>query len=63
MNTAQPAYQRAVAARAEGYHTALAVAMALAPLAADARGAQEFLTRFLMRWGQALSREGGRRLP
>jgi hypothetical protein len=61
VNTAHPAYQRAVASRAEGYHTALAVAMALAPLAADAGGAQEFLTRFLTRWGEALSREGGRR--
>jgi hypothetical protein len=61
VNTTHPAYRRAVGSRAEGYHTALAVAMALAPLAADAGGAQEFLTRFLTRWGEAPSGEGRRR--
>jgi hypothetical protein len=61
VNTAHPAFRRAVVSRAEGYHTALSVAMALAPLAADAGGAQEFLTRFLTRWGETAPRDGRRR--
>jgi hypothetical protein len=61
VNTAHPAYLRAVASRSEGYHTALSVAMALAPLAADARGTHEFVTRFLARWGEALTRDRRRR--
>jgi len=61
VNTAHPAYLRAVASRAEGYHLALTVAMALAPLAAEPSGAQEFLTTFLARWGEALGRDGRRR--
>ncbi|HEY3120020.1 MAG TPA: ATP-binding protein [Vicinamibacteria bacterium] len=62
VNTAHPAYRRAVASRAEGYHTALAVAMALAPLAAEPGGVHEFITRFLTGWGEAVSRDGRRRL-
>jgi hypothetical protein len=60
VNTAHPAYRRAAASRSEGYHTALSVAMALAPLAADARGTHEFVTRFLARWGETLKRDGRR---
>ena len=35
VNDAHPAYRRAVASRSEGYHLALAVALALAPLAVE----------------------------
>jgi hypothetical protein len=35
VNEAHPAYRRAVASRSEGYHLALAVALALAPLAVE----------------------------
>jgi hypothetical protein len=56
VNEAHPAYRRAVASRAEGYHIALAVAMALAPLAVEPAQAQPFLTTFLARWGEALDR-------
>jgi hypothetical protein len=61
VNTAHPAWRRASASRSEGYHIALSVAMALAPLAAEARGTHEFVTTFLARWGKALGRDGRRR--
>lgn len=62
VNEAHPAYRRAVASRSEGYHIALSVGMALAPLAVEAQHAQAFLTTFLARWGEALDRaETGRR--
>lgn len=61
VNTAHPAWTRAVASRSEGYHIALSVAMALAPLAADAAGTHAFVTRFLARWGEALMRDRRRR--
>jgi hypothetical protein len=35
--------------------------MALAPLAAEARGTHEFVTTFLARWGKALGRDGRHR--
>src|SRR5438445_808762 len=35
INDAHPAYRRAAASRSEGYHIALGVAMALAPLAVE----------------------------
>jgi hypothetical protein len=35
VNEAHPAYRRAVASRSEGYHVALAGALALAPLAVE----------------------------
>ena len=35
VNEAHPAFSRAVASRSEGYHVALSVAMALAPLAVE----------------------------
>jgi hypothetical protein len=61
INSAHPAYRRAEAARAEGYHLALSVAMALAPLAVEPAEAHGFVTTFLARWGELL--EGGRRKP
>jgi hypothetical protein len=61
VNTGHPAWRRAVASRSEGYHIALSVAMALAPLAADTRGTHEFVTTFLARWGRALGRDRRRR--
>lgn len=61
VNTAHPAYRRAVASRAEGYHVALTVAMSLAPLAADPAHVQAFVTAFLAAWGDALSRDKRRR--
>ncbi len=63
INDAHPAYRRAVASRSEGYHLALSVAMALAPLAADAGGQHGFITAFLSRWGEAVEtpKRAGRR--
>jgi hypothetical protein len=61
VNTAHPAWRRASASRSADYHIALCVAMALAPLAAEARGTHEFLTTFLARWGKALGRDRRRR--
>ncbi|MBX3325888.1 MAG: ATP-binding protein [Nitrospira sp.] len=59
INDAHPAYRRAVASRSEGYHIALAVALALARLAVPPAEAHEFVTAFLVRWGEAL--DGPRR--
>jgi hypothetical protein len=53
INDAHPAYTRAVASRSLGYHTALAVALALAPLAVEARDEHGFITQFLAQWGSA----------
>ena len=63
INDAHPAYTRAVASRSLGYHTALAVALALAPLAVEARDEHAFITQFLAHWGgaQAGIRTTGRR--
>ncbi|MBI1736668.1 MAG: ATP-binding protein [Candidatus Rokubacteria bacterium] len=61
VNEAHPAYRRAVASRSEGYHIALAVAMALAPLAVDPAKEHGFITAFLARWGAALERRKARR--
>jgi hypothetical protein len=52
VNEAHPAWRRAVRARAEGYHIALSVAMALAPLAVEPVNAHAFITTFLDRWGR-----------
>lgn len=60
VNEAHPAYRRAVASRSEGYHVALAVAMALAPLAVDPAKEHGFITAFLARWGAALDRRKDR---
>ena len=61
VNTSHPAYLRAVASRAEGYHVALSVGMALAPLAVEPAKAQAFVTAFLAAWGDALGRDKRRR--
>lgn len=53
VNRAHPAYQRAVATRSVGYHIALAVGLALAPLAVEASKEHAFLTAFLSCWGEA----------
>jgi Histidine kinase-, DNA gyrase B-, and HSP90-like ATPase len=51
INDAHPAYRRAIASRSLGYHTALTVALALAPLAVEARDEHAFITQFLAHWG------------
>jgi hypothetical protein len=63
INDAHPAYTRALASRSLGYHTAIAVALALAPLAVEARDEHTFITQFLGHWGgaQAANRATGRR--
>ena len=61
VNEAHPAYRRATASRSEGYHVAVAVAMALAPLAVDPAKEHAFITAFLVRWGEAIDRRGRRR--
>ena len=58
VNEAHPAYRRAAASRAEGYHVALAVALALGKVAVDPAREREFVLEFLARWGEA--RVGGR---
>jgi len=60
VNEAHPAYRRAVASRSEGYHVALAVALALGPLAVEPAREHAFVTAFLASWGDALERRGGR---
>ncbi|MFZ1803627.1 MAG: hypothetical protein WAU05_06865, partial [Nitrospira sp.] len=59
VNDAHPAYRRAVASRSEGYHIALAVALALARLAVPPAEEHDFVMVFLARWGEAL--DGPRR--
>jgi hypothetical protein len=61
VNEAHPAYRRAVVSRAEGYHVALAVAMALAPLAVEPAKEHAFITAFLLSWGSATERRKGAR--
>jgi hypothetical protein len=61
VNDAHPAYRRAVASRSEGYHIALSVAMALAPLAVEPAEARGFVSAFLETWGRELGRKGKRR--
>ncbi|MEP7305918.1 MAG: ATP-binding protein [Acidobacteriota bacterium] len=53
INDAHPAYLRAVSSRSLGYHTALVVALALAPLAVGAQDEHAFITQFLAHWGTA----------
>jgi Histidine kinase-, DNA gyrase B-, and HSP90-like ATPase len=59
VNRAHPAYCRALASRSIGYHIALAVAMALAPLAVEPQKESEFLLTFLTRWGEAIDKSAG----
>lgn len=61
INDAHPAYARAVASRSTGYHLALSVALALAPLAIGAEGEHAFITQFLAHWGDASSDKPRRR--
>ncbi|HET7293400.1 MAG TPA: ATP-binding protein [Vicinamibacteria bacterium] len=61
VNTAHPAYLRAMASRSEGYHIALSVGLALAAVAVEPDRNQEFITAFLARWGEALGRDRRRR--
>jgi hypothetical protein len=63
VNEAHSAYRRAAASRSEGYHVAVAVAMALAPLAVDPAKEHGFVTAFLARWGEAIERRAGRGRP
>jgi hypothetical protein len=63
VNEAHPACRRAAASRSEGYHLALAVAMALAPLAVEPAQAQRFITTFLEHWGRAVDRPAPGRRP
>ena len=51
INDAHPAYTRAVGSRSLGYHTALTVALALAPLAVEPSQEHSFITQFLAQWG------------
>ena len=53
INDAHPAYTRAVVSRSLGYHTALSVALALAPLAVEARDEHTFITQVRAHWGSA----------
>jgi hypothetical protein len=50
-----------VASRAEGYHLALSVALALAPLATDLKDEHTFVTTFLALWGKAFERSSSRK--
>ena len=61
INEAHPAFRRATASRSEGYHLALGVALALAPLAVDSAKEHAFITTFLARWGATIDRRGGGR--
>jgi hypothetical protein len=58
VNERHPAYERALASRSQGYHLALSVALALAPLAVTPADEHRFVTRFLAEWGTV---SGGRR--
>ncbi|HSB41854.1 MAG TPA: hypothetical protein VLK28_08480 [Methylomirabilota bacterium] len=60
VNDAHPAYRRAAASRSEGYHIALAVGLALGPLAVEPAREHAFVTAFLASWGGALERHGRR---
>jgi hypothetical protein len=61
INDAHPAFIRASASRSLGYHTALSVALALAPLAVEAPHEHAFITHFLAHWGGAKAAKRGRR--
>ena len=64
VNDAHPAFARATRSRSVGYHLALTVALALAPLAVTPADEHRFVTRFLAEWGNvsgARSRRGARR--
>lgn len=60
INDAHPAFARALASRSIGYHTAVAVALALAPLTVEPEREHAFVTQFLAQWGTTQSRTTGR---
>ena len=60
VNEAHPAYRRAIDSRSEGYHLALTVALALAPLAAESTTERAFVRAFLACWGEAAGSKGSR---
>jgi hypothetical protein len=60
VNRAHPAYRRALASRSLGYHIALTVALALAPLAVEPAQHSQFVLTFLSRWGEAIDQPGRR---
>lgn len=61
VNRAHPAYRRAVVSRSIGYHIALAVAMALAPLAVESADEHAFVSTFLFRWGEIIGHTATRK--
>jgi len=61
VNRAHPAYRRALVSHSIGYHIALSVALALAPLAVEAAKEHGFVTAFLARWGEVLDQSRKRR--
>ncbi len=61
INEAHPAYLRASASRSGGYHIALTVALALAPLAVGPAGEHAFVTQFLAHWGGASGKPRARK--
>ena len=61
VNRAHPAFRRAVVSHSVGYHMALAVAMALAPLAVESANEHAFVTAFLSRWGEAIDKPASRK--
>jgi hypothetical protein len=61
INEAHPAYRRAAASRSEGYHIAVASAMALASLAVEPDKEHAFVTAFLASWGAGIDRRKVRR--
>jgi hypothetical protein len=61
INEAHPAYRRAVASRSEGYHVAVACAMALAVVTVEPAKEHAFVTAFLTSWGEAVERRRGPR--
>ena len=63
INEAHPAYRRAAASRSEGYHIAVASALALAALAVEPAKEHAFVTAFLESWGFALERRRSARRP
>lgn len=63
INDAHPAYGRAVLSRSTGYHIAVAVGLALAPLTRESHSEHEFVIRFLARWGEALGKGTARKRP
>ena len=60
INDSHPAFTRAASSRSLGYHTALVVALTLAPLAVETPVEHAFITQFLAQWGSARKpRQGG----